>query len=81
MTIYDIIGLMGIAMNLFGFFLIQNGNLSPTDGRYTIMQCSSCVLLLISLSSAFNFASVLLNCIVIVITLYGFVRARRSPAP
>lgn len=76
MTIFDIIGFAGIAANLFGFFLIQNGNLSPVDGRYTFIQCTSCGLLLTSLWHSFNLASFVLNSIVIAMTLYGYLKFR-----
>lgn len=79
MTLFDYIGLAGIAINLFGFFLIQNQTLRPVDGRYTMLTCLSCTLLLVSLSQNFNLSAVLLNSIVILLTLYGFLKARRFP--
>jgi hypothetical protein len=76
MSVFDLIGMAGIGLNLFGYFLIQNQTLRPVDGRFACIQITSCVLLLLSLSHTFNLSSALLNIIVIAFTVYGHVKFR-----
>jgi hypothetical protein len=80
MSFFDLVGFVGIFTNLCGYFLLQNGTLTAHDGRFTVIQCSSCLMLIVSLAVNFNLSAMILNVIVVFVTIFGFVKFRLKRA-
>ena len=75
---YDWIGLLGSALVVVSYFLLQSGRLSGTALPYQLSNIigSSCIL--VSLFGGFNLAVALLQCTWIAISVYGLARGMRA---
>ncbi|MFZ5636752.1 MAG: CBU_0592 family membrane protein [Pseudomonadota bacterium] len=80
---YDVVGLLGSALVVGSYFLLQSGRLSGTGLPYQLINIAGSSCILISLFGGFNLSVALLQCTWIAISLYGIVRgllARRAHA-
>jgi len=78
---YDWVGLLGSALVVVSYFLLQSGRLSGTGLPYQLSNIAGSSCILVSLSGGFNLAVALLQCTWIAISLYGIARgmhARRA---
>lgn len=75
---YDIVGLIGSALVVASYFLLQSGRLSGTALTYQCLNIAGSACILVSLFGGFNLAVALLQCTWIAISLYGIVRGIRS---
>jgi len=71
---HDIIGTLGVALILLCYFLIQVGKLTAENLSYSIINMIGASLILFSLYYEFNFASVLIESVWVVISLIGIPR-------
>lgn len=75
-------GIAGFMSYMGGFAALQMGRLDGNGPVYALTNVTGAVLVLISLASAFNLASMLIQISWIVIGCFGLVRfARRKQAP
>lgn len=75
---YDIVGLIGSALVVVSYFLLQSGRLSGTALPYQLSNIAGSSCILVSLFGGFNLSVALLQCTWIAISVYGAVRAIRS---
>ena len=75
---YDWIGLLGSALVVGSYFLLQSGRLSGTGLPYQLINIAGSSCILVSLSGGFNLAVALLQCTWIVISVYGIARGWRA---
>lgn len=78
---YDIVGLIGSALIVASYFLLQSGRLSGTSLPYQLSNIAGSGCLLVSLFGGFNLSVALLQCTWIAISAYGIARgifARRA---
>jgi paired small multidrug resistance pump len=79
---FDWIGLLGTALVVGSYFLLQSGRLSGTSLAYQLLNIAGSSGILVSLFGGFNLAVAVLQCIWIAISVYGIVRgifaARRT---
>lgn len=77
---YDWIGLLGSALVVGSYFLLQSGRLSGTGLPYQLVNIAGSSCILVSLFGGFNLAVALLQCTWIVISVYGIARGWRVRA-
>lgn len=75
MTGPDMIGLIGVAMILIAYALLQFGRLAPTDWRYSALNGLGASLILVSLYYDFNLPTFVIEVAWVVISLFGLWQA------
>ena len=75
---YDWVGLLGTAMILGGFALLQAGKLSGTGLVYQLLNLFGAAAILVSLLGTFNLSVFLLEAAWIAVSLYGIVRSFKA---
>ncbi len=73
----DIIGSAGVFLILLAYFLLQAEKLGSRNPVYSLMNMTGSLLILVSLSFNFNFASVLIETLWALISAYGLWRTVR----
>jgi peptidoglycan/LPS O-acetylase OafA/YrhL len=76
--VFDGVGLVGVALILLAYFLIQSGRLTSEDLRYPVLNLVGALLLLISLLHSWNTPSVVIELCWISISVYGIVKIMRK---
>ena len=74
---YDWAGLLGVAMTLVAFYLLQAGRLRGDGLGYQLMNAFGAFAVLLSLLYAFNLSACVLEGLWLAISIYGIVRGRR----
>ena len=74
---YDWAGLIGVALTLLAFFLLQAGRLRGDGLVYQLMNAVGALAVLVSLLYAFNLSAFVLEGLWLAISVYGIVRGRR----
>ena len=77
MTIYDGIGLSGVALILVAYTLLQIEKIDPKAVAYSTLNLVGALLILVSLYFSFNLASFIIEIAWLVISGYGLVKALR----
>ncbi|WP_448212806.1 CBU_0592 family membrane protein [Colwellia sp. MEBiC06753] len=72
--IADIIGMLGTALVVLAFFLIQLDKLDPKSIQYNLLNLTGAILLLISLCVNFNLASFVIEIFWISASIVGIVK-------
>lgn len=75
---YDGVGLLGSALVVGSYFLLQSGRLSGTGLPYQLINIAGSSCILVSLAGGFNLSVALLQCTWIAISLFGIVRGWRG---
>ena len=75
---YDGVGLLGSALVVGSYFLLQSGRLSGTGLPYQLINIAGSSCILVSLVGGFNLSVALLHCTWIAISLFGIVRGCRG---
>ena len=75
---YDLAGLLGSAMVLLAFFLLQAGRLSGTGLVYQLLNLFGAGGVLLSLIGAFNPAVLVLEGTWVLVSAYGIARSLRA---
>lgn len=75
---YDGVGLLGSALVVGSYFLLQSGRLSGTGLPYQLLNIAGSACILVSLVGGFNVSVALLQCTWIAISVYGAVRGLRA---
>lgn len=70
-TWYDLVGNIGVFMVVMAFYLLQTERLNSRDIRYSLLNLTGAVLLLISLLFNWNLSSVIIELFWIAISLIG----------
>jgi hypothetical protein len=78
MSFYDVVGLLGTATVITTFFLNQQGKLASDDTRYGIANLVGAILILISLTAAWNLSAVLVELFWAAISAWGLYRNWRA---
>ena len=74
---YDWAGLIGVAMTLLAFYLLQAGRVRGDGLPYQLMNAFGAFAVLLSLFYAFNLSAFLLEFLWLLISVYGMVRGWR----
>lgn len=74
---YDWAGLIGVALTLLAFLLLQAGRIRGDGLGYQLMNAVGAIAVLLSLLYAFNLSAFVLEALWLGISIYGIVRARR----
>jgi heme/copper-type cytochrome/quinol oxidase subunit 4 len=74
---YDWAGLLGVALTLIAFYLLQAGRLRGDGLSYQLMNAFGAFAVLLSLLYAFNLSAFVLEGLWLGISIYGIVRGRR----
>ena len=74
---YDWAGLIGVALTLLAFFLLQAGRLRGDGLPYQLMNAIGAFAVLLSLFYAFNLSAFMLEFLWLLISVYGMVRGWR----
>jgi paired small multidrug resistance pump len=75
---YDIVGLIGSALVVASYFLLQSGRISGTSLPYQLSNIAGSSCILVSLFGGFNVAVCLLQLTWIAISVYGISRGWRQ---
>lgn len=75
MTIYDIIGLTGVAIILMTYFLLQLGKLKIEYIRYSVLNALGAFFILLSLIFDWNLASVIIEVSWMLISIFGIYKS------
>jgi len=79
----NIVGLVGVALVVVTYFLLQIGRVRVEQLRYSLLNAAASVLVLVSLAAHWNLSSAVIEGFWLLISLYGCVawlRARRRSA-
>ena len=74
---YDWAGLVGVALTLLAFFLLQDGRLRGDGLTYQLMNAFGAFAVVLSLLYAFNLSAFVLEALWLAISIYGIARGRR----
>ena len=74
MTIYSVIGILGVALYMGAYALLQTGYMRGSGYAYTIMNMLAAACVAISLIEAFNLSSLLIQVSWITISIVGLTR-------
>lgn len=78
---YDWIGLLGVGLILFAYFLLQAGSVRGDALFHQLTNAAGALLVLVSLCYAFNLSAFLMELAWLGVSIYGMVRgikAKRS---
>ena len=75
-VLLTVIGIVGVALVLLAYFLLQKGKLTPRDRAYPLMNIAGSLGIVVSLIEAWNLPSFIIQCCWIAISIYGMVRHR-----
>lgn len=70
----DIVGLAGACLVISSFFLLQTEKFTPSSTGYLLFNFFGAIMLLFSLYYNWNLASVIIECLWLVITAYGIIK-------
>jgi uncharacterized membrane protein len=70
-VVSDYIGLIGVLLVLIAYTMLQLGYLNPKDFSYSLMNLVGSIFLLVSLYFHWNFASVVIEVVWFLISIYG----------
>ncbi len=73
---YDVAGLIGVAVMLWAFFLLQAGKLRGDAFMYQLMNALGAAAVLLSLVNDFNLSAFVIETCWVVISVYGMIRSR-----
>jgi hypothetical protein len=71
---YDLVGMAGVALILFAYFLLQTGRIDPRGLTYSTANLIGAALITVSLIYDFNFSALLIEVCWMVISLVGIRR-------
>lgn len=73
-TIFDVLGTIGVAMIITTYVLLQTGRLQSTQLSYSLLNAVGAALILISLYYSFNLSAFIVEAFWLIISVYGIVR-------
>ncbi|MBX3293400.1 MAG: hypothetical protein KF881_10980 [Acidobacteria bacterium] len=73
-TIFDVLGTVGVAMIIITYVLLQTGRLLSTQLSYSLLNAIGAALILISLYYSFNLSAFIVEAFWLIISVYGIVR-------
>ncbi len=76
----DLVGTVGVSFILIAYFLLQTEKVRFNGYRYLLLNAVGSALITVSLFYTFNFASFVIECFWLTISLYGLVRRMIKPA-
>lgn len=77
-TLIDIVGLIGVALVIGTYLLLQMGRLSFSSLRYSCLNLLGSILILFSLYFNYNLSSIVIEVIWLSISAYGIVKYYRN---
>ena len=77
---HDVAGLIGVALVLVAYLLVQTRHLDARHPLYLAVNGIGAILVLVSLTNAFNLSAFVIQCAWIAISVYGLVRWWRDRA-
>ena len=77
---HDVAGLVGVALVLTAYLLVQTRHLDARHPLYLSVNGIGAILVLVSLTNAFNLSAFVIQCAWIAISVYGLVRWWRDRA-
>lgn len=77
MTVYDIIGIIGVTFVLVAYGFLQAEKINSKGWRFSALNAMGAVLIMVSLYYSFNLASFIIECAWLTISLYGLFKAWR----
>lgn len=80
MTVYDGIGIFGVALILIAYALLQIEKIDPKSVTYSALNGAGALLILVSLYFAFNLASFIIEIAWLAISGFGLWKALRRRA-
>ncbi|TQV75487.1 hypothetical protein FLL45_11260 [Aliikangiella marina] len=76
-SLFDLIGNVGVALIIWGYFLLQIEKVSAHNLLYLNANLVGAVLIIISLSNSFNLSAFVIEVFWVVISLYGIFKTLR----
>jgi hypothetical protein len=71
---HDFVGNIGVALIVFTYAGIQAGKLLPDNLWYSVANGAGALLIMISLMVDFNLSSFIIECVWLLVSVYGLVR-------
>ena len=78
MTVFDVIGLVGVSFIVVAYILLQADKLSAANPWFSVVNAVGSALVLVSLWFEFNLAAAVVEVFWLVVSLFGLWRARRG---
>jgi len=72
--IYDVIGLIGVSIVVYAYFLLQTEKLTIKDIKYSLMNAIGSIFIIISLLINFNLPSLIIEGFWVLISFIGIIR-------
>ncbi|MFK8014847.1 MAG: cyclic nucleotide-binding protein [Gammaproteobacteria bacterium] len=78
MSFPDLLGLIGVALILIAYAMLQTNRWAPTARRFSALNALGAGLILVSLGYDFNLPAVVIESCWLLISLYGLFRHSRT---
>ena len=78
MTIYDLLGSLGVVFIIITYLLLQMGKLSSRKKAYSFWNATGSMLIMVSLMHQFNLSAFLIELFWFLISVYGLFKALKS---
>jgi hypothetical protein len=70
----DLVGITGVGLIVFSYFLLQAGRLNNTDMRYSLANAFGALFIILSILSSFNLSAFLIEVFWLAISIYGLLK-------
>jgi hypothetical protein len=77
-TVFDIIGLVGVGLIVVAYVLLQSGRASAENPWFSVVNAAGSAMVLVSLYFEFNAAAAVIEVFWLVVSLYGLWRSTRQ---
>jgi predicted tellurium resistance membrane protein TerC len=77
-VIYDIVGIIGVSLVVFAYFLIQTEKVTVKEAKYSLLNMIGSSLIIVSLFVNFNLPSLIIESFWVLISLIGIIRYYRK---
>ena len=78
----DLIGLMGVILVVYAYFLIQFEKVTVKDIKYSMLNVIGSILIIVSLFFNFNLSSFIIELFWVLISIFGIYRhIKKTPKP
>lgn len=71
---HDLMGNIGVLLIVGAYFALQSGRLVSTHVSYSLLNGFGAILILVSLYFEFNLSAFIIECLWLVISIYGLVK-------
>lgn len=81
MTVFDVIGLVGVGLIVVAYILLQADKISAANPWFSVVNAAGSAMVLVSLWFEFNLAAAVVEIFWLIVSLFGLWRSTRGLRP